>query len=199
MDTIYLICLLVGGFFVALSLLGGGDSADLGVDADADVDLGGDFHGDFHLHGDAAGHGATGAGSGFIDLFSIRALFLFMAFFGLTGVSLSLLDNGEPYTLMVSLLVGILVGLGGNYLIRKIGYERVSSDLQANDVTGLTARVLLPFEGEKKGKISLVAGGQRLQLVARGFGGETAEVFNPGDEVVVVRMEGSVAEVVKPE
>lgn len=194
MGTIYLICLLVGGFFVALSLLGGGDGhGEVGIDADTDTDLGSDFHVDLgHAH-------APGAGSGLIDLLSIRALFLFMAFFGLTGISLSMLDESDSYTLIISLLVGILVGLGGNYLIKRIGYERVSSDLQVSDLTGRTARVVLPFEGEKKGKISLVAGGQRLQLVARGFGGVSDETFRSGDEVVVVRMEGAVAEVVKPE
>ena len=197
MDTIYLICLLVGGFFVALSLLGGSDSGhdgDLVADADADVDVDVDAHIDL-----ASVHGDHASGPGLVDLFSIRALFLFAAFFGLTGTALSLLDSGEPFTAIIAALVGLIIGLGGNYVIKRIAMERVSSNVQTDDLEGLTGRVLLPFQGERKGKISVVAGGQRLQLVARGFGGQQLEDFGPGDEVVVVRMDGSVAEVVKPE
>ena len=188
METVYLICLLVGGFFVALSLLGGGDG---GAEAEADFDAGLDAGADMDALSDV--------GSGLVDLLSIRTLFLFAAFFGLTGTALSLLDNGEPYTALVSALVGLVVGLGGNYAIRRIGYERVSSNVRTDDLQGLTGEVLLPFDGARKGKISVVAGGQRLQLVARGFGGEESVDFRPGEEVVVVRMEGAVAEVVKPE
>lgn len=196
MDTVYLICLLVGGFFVALSLLGNGDSHGGGVDADVDADLALDVD----MDGGSVGHGSSGGvGTTLVDLFSIRALFLFSAFFGLTGTMLSLLDTGEPYTVLVSALVGLIVGLGGNYVIRRIGYERVSSTLEVDDLQGRTATVLLPFEGDHKGKISVVAGGQRLQVMARSFGGGEQELFRKGEEVVVVRMNGAIAEVVKPE
>lgn len=189
MDTIYWVCLLVGGFFVLLSVFGGGESDadadhDVGLDADADADL-------------AAGHGAA-AGPGFVDLLSIRALFLFAAFFGLTGLALSWLGSGEPFTALVATLMGLVVGLGGNYVIKRVAYEHVSSDVSTRELSGVTGRVLIPFEGARKGKISLVAKGNRLQLVARALDEESAEAFDRGEEVVVVRMNGSVAEVVKP-
>ena len=57
---------------------------DIDFDADHDVDL----DGEFSLDGDA--------GVGFVDLLSIRALFLFAAFFGLTGVTLGLVGSAEP-------------------------------------------------------------------------------------------------------
>ena len=193
MTTLYLICLLVGGFFVLLSLLGGGDT-----DADADLAVDSDFHADADLAGDAHGL-ADVSGHSLVDLFSIRALFLFAAFFGLTGVGLSLAGTGEPFTLILSLLVGILVGLGGNYLIQRVGYEHVSSDVTVNDLKGLTGKVLVPFTGDRRGKITLVTRGQRLQLMARAFENETIDSFNRGDDVVVIRVDGSVAEVVKPE
>ena len=193
MTTLYLVCLLVGGFFVLLSLVGGGDTdadADLAVDADFDADA--DFAGDAEVVTDVSG-------SSLVDLLSIRALFLFAAFFGLTGVLLSLVDTGEPFTIILSALVGILVGLGGNYLIQRVGYEHVSSDVTVSDLKGLTGKVLVPFTGDRRGKISLVSRGQRLQLIARAFENQTIDSFNPGDDVVVIRVDGSVAEVVKPE
>lgn len=189
METIYLICLLVGGFFVALSIFGGTDSdadADLDVEADAGMDGGPDDAG-------------SSDGVGLVDLLSVRTLFLFAAFFGLTGILLSLLGTGEPFTAVLAALVGLVVGLGGNYVIKRIGYEHVSSDVSIADLKGLTGNVLIPFGGAQKGKISLVARGHRLQLVARAFENQTIDVFEAGDEVVVVRVDGNVAEVVKPE
>ncbi len=195
MDTLYLIALFVGGFFVLLSIFGGldGDAAaeidievDYDVEADADVDAGGDAAAD-----------SVDARSGLVDLYSVRALFLFAAFFGLTGVALSFLDVGEPWTSLCATLVGLLVGLGGNYVIQRVGYAHVSSDISSQDLKGLTARVLIPFEGPQKGKIGLITRGHRLQLVARGF--EEIGAFSSGDEVVIVRMRGAIAEVVKPD
>lgn len=192
MTTIYLICLIVGGFFVLLSMLGGGDTdADVDVDVDVDVDADVDVDTDVDVDG--------GSGTGFVDLLSIRALFLFATFFGLTGVALSLAGTGEPFTAVLAVLVGILVGLGGNYLIKRVGYQHVSSDVSATDLKGVTGKVLVPFTGDRRGTIRLVARGQSLQLVARAFENQTIDTFNPGDEVVVIRVDGSVVEVVKPE
>ena len=73
MDTLYWATLIVGGVFVLAAIFGGGETdsdveAEVDVDADADVDM------------DADG------GVGWVDLFSLRTIFLFAAFFGLSGV-----------------------------------------------------------------------------------------------------------------
>lgn len=206
MDTIYWVSLLVGGFFVILSMLGGGDTdadADLDFDADADFDF--DADADFDTDFDTAADfdheihvGSHDMSPDFVDLFSIRALFLFAAFFGLTGVLLSLTGTGEPFTAILAGLTGAIVGLGGNYIIKKVGYKHVSSNVTAIDLKGKTGQVILPFDGTDQGKITLVSKGQRLQLVARSFA-EADESFQPGDEVVVVRVDGRIAEVVKPQ
>lgn len=199
MDVVYWVSLIVGGFFVILSLLGGGDT-----DAEAEVDFEADFDADFDLDADAdfdadaeVGADAGSASLDFVDLLSIRALFLFAAFFGLTGVLLSWTGTGEPLAALLAGLTGLAVGLGGNYLIKRVGYAHVSSGITSNDLKGKTATVVLPFVQTEKGKISLVSKGQRLQLVARALDDE-AQPFERGDEVVVVRLDGRVAEVVKP-
>ena len=199
MDPVYWISMIVGGFFVLLSIFGGGDAeADVDFDADADLDFDGDADMDLDADADVhIGHGDMGAGPGFVDLFTIRALFLFAAFFGLTGVLLSLANTGEPVTALLAGLTGAIVGLGGNYLIKRIGYAHVSSTVTAVDLKGRTGTVIIPFESDDQGKISLISKGQRLQLVARAFE-EANEAFEPGDEVVVVRVDGRIAEVVKP-
>jgi len=110
---------------------------------------------------------------------------------------LSWIDTGEPVTAILAFLLGAVIGLGGNYIIKRIGYAHVSSTITSIDLKGRTGTVIIPFDGADRGKISLVSKGQRLQLVARAFEG-VEETFAPGDDVVVVRIDGRVAEVVKP-
>lgn len=200
MDTIYLVSLLVGGFFVLLSMIGG-DAAD--ADADAEVDFDADFDLDAEVDFDVDADFDTDAGAdigggvGFIDLLSVRALFLFAAFFGLTGVALGWVGTLEPIRALLAVGMGLITGLGGNYLIKRVGYAHVSSNVSTSDMRGKTAHVLLPFEAGEKGKISLVVKGNRVQLLARSLGDEVP-AFERGEEVVVVRLDGGIAEVVRP-
>lgn len=199
MDSLYLFSLIVGGFFVLMSAIGFGDhESDTDFDADADVDVDMDADIDHDIAHVGAG-GGGGAGVGFIDLLSLRALFLFAAFFGFCGFMLNVLGAGsEPLTGIFSTAFGIVAGIGGNYVIKNFAYRSVSSNVTAVELKGQTAKVLLPFGSTDKGKISVSAKGQKLQLVARSLSDETSDAFKSGDEVVIVRMDGRVAEVVKP-
>jgi len=192
MDSVYLISLIVGGFFVLLSMLGGGEhdaEHDIEFDSDKDFGLGSNLDTDL---GDSAD-------IGFVDLLSIRALFLFAAFFGLTGVSLTAFSGSEPLTALLSTGTGLLVGLGGNYAIKKFAYEHISSQVTGADMTGRTAIALLPFSGAENGKIILEAGGKRIQVTARLFEGESGGMIQKDDQVVIVNMDGRIAEVLKPD
>ena len=198
MNSVYLISLIVGGFFVLLSIFGAGDhdsDADLDVDVDADMDLDLDADHDIHVGGM---DGDIGGGVGLIDLLSVRALFLFAAFFGLTGVLLNLTGTAEPLAAILSVATGLLCGLGGNYIIKRFAYAHVSSNVTSRELKGRTAQVTLPFGANDRGKIAVMSRGQRVQLLARPLDDETKEAFNQGDEVVIVRLDGAVAEVVKP-
>ncbi len=197
MSTIYLISLIVGGFFVILSMIGGDSDAD--VDVGGDVDLEVDFDTDFDADADmGADAGLDASGVGFIDLLSVRTLFFFLAFFGLTGTLFNMMGTAEPLAAILSLATGAVIGLGANYIIKTIGYKSVTSNATTRELKGATGKVLLPFDGAAKGKISVVAKGQRLQLVARSLDETTKESFDKGEEIVIVRMNGSIAEVVKP-
>lgn len=198
METVYLTSLIVGGFFVLLSIFGGGDhesdaDTDLALDADHDVDLTVDADHDFDAAFDVDAHG----GPDLVDLFSIRALFLFAAFFGLTGVTLGALGTVEPLNGILSATTGLLVGLGGNWFIKRFAYQQVSSQITEQALKGRTARVLLPLSGDRKGRILLESGGRRVELTAQLFDG--ADSADRGEEVVVMRVHGHIAEVIKPD
>ncbi|MCZ6757696.1 MAG: hypothetical protein O7C39_05375 [Bacteroidetes bacterium] len=214
MDSVYLISLIVGGFFVVLSIFGGSEHEadsdvdadfDTDFDADTDVDFEADFDADFDVDADVDHVFHIGGSDfdastdvGFVDLFSLRALFLFAAFFGLTGSLFTWFGGVEPMTAILSTVTGMMVGLGGNYVIKKFAYEHVSSNVTIEHLRGKTGSVLLPFGSEDKGKILVVAKGQRLQLTARSLSDEADQSFEPGDEIVVVRINDGVAEVIKP-
>lgn len=203
METVYLVSLIVGGFFVLLSVLGGESEADADVDfdVDTDLDLDADFDADFDADIDAdmdISSGEVGAGPGFIDLLSLRALFLFSAFFGLIGSTLTWVDTNPTITLVLAVAFGLIAGLGGNYIIKRFGYAEISSNVTTRELKGKTGKVILPFEGDEKGKISLVVKGSKLQLVARSLDDQSTETFKQGDEIVVVRTDNGVVEVVKP-
>ncbi len=210
MDSIYLISLIVGGFFVLLSIFGGSEhEADSDVDTDFDHDFDHDFDADvdtdFDMDADGDHDLHIGVDSdfdtdvGFVDLLSIRALFLFAAFFGLTGTLFSWFGGGEPLTAILSTFTGLVVGLGGNYVIKKFAYEHVSSNVTSEHLKGKTGRVMLPFGPNDRGKILIEAKGKRMQVLARSLDPDTDETFEQGEEIVVVRLDGNVAEVIKPD
>ena len=185
MDSLYWISLIVGGVFVLLSVIGGGDSD---LDADMDADLDADPGADMNVESDV--------GAGWVDLFSVRTVFLFAAFFGLCGVLLPFAGLSEIARLLTSLAVGLTVGIGGNYVIKRVGYDHISSEVTPSDLEGRTAKVIIPFDRSEVGKIVLVTKGQRMQFKACSFEG-TDETYAEGEEVVVVRVEGAVAKVLK--
>ena len=203
MSTAYLVSLIVGGFFILLSIFGGDADSDMDVDADfdADFDVDADFDADFDGDVDVDGvdfSGDAGGDVGFVDLLSIRTLFLFAMFFGLTGTLFNWAGTGEPLTAILATSVGIVLGMGGNYIIKKVAHQHVSSNVTTDDMKGMTGKVLVPFTGSERGKISLVVKGNEVRLLAQSLDETTNDEFAPGDEVVVVRTDNGIIEVVKP-
>jgi len=201
MSTIYLVSLLVGGFFVLLSIFGGDADTDMDgdFDVDTDFDMDADFDGEMEIDVDSGEIGSDiGAGPGFVDLLTIRTLFLFATFFGLTGMLLTWTGSAEPTTAIIASTLGLTIGFGGNYIIKKVAYQHISSDITTNDMKGMTGKVLIPFSGSERGKISLVVKGNEVRLLARSLDDSSEEQFVPGDEVVVVRTDNGIIEVVKP-
>jgi hypothetical protein len=172
MLDLYLICLIVGGGLLALSLLGGHDG-----------DLGG--------HSPEAEHG----GGHLAPWFSLRALVSFTAFFGLAGVVGGLLGLGGTARLVMALVTGLAVG---GFTAFAFGVVRARGEVgaRAGRLSGRTGQVLVPpaagqlGQPERLGKVALTVGGQLEQRPAR-----SADVLRPGDPVLVIAEERGVLEV----
>ncbi|WP_394649444.1 hypothetical protein [uncultured Deinococcus sp.] len=174
MLDIYLICLIVGGGLLALSLLGGHDT-----------DLGG--------HAPEAEHG--GGGGHLAPWFSLRALVSFVAFFGLAGVVGGLMGLGGAARLVMALVTGLAVG---GFTAFAFGVVRARGEVgaQAGRLAGRTGQVVVPpaparpGHPERLGKVALTVGGQLEQRPAR-----SADDLRPGDPVLVIAEERGVLEV----
>jgi len=132
-------------------LLGGDIDADADADLDADADA------------DADGEGDGGEGAMWL---SMRFWTFFDAFFGLTGVALTLAGL-EPWPTLVSAIgTGLVASLSVGHALRRLKRAQISSGVSAIDLVGERGTVLLPLEPGAPGKIRLSLKGRDLEVVA---------------------------------
>lgn len=191
---LYLFSVIVGGVLLASSLLLGGhedadlDAGDVDLDLDLDADADGGLDKDLGAHGDL---------SGFLFLFlSLRYWIFFLAFFGLTGLVLDMLNlvGSQWLGLGLAVAMGTVTGLGATSLIRKLGTDTTGRVVTSKDYVGKTARVVVPFEGASYGKVRINIKGNSVDLLATGF---NEEGYEGKEEVVIVEMDGPRARVAR--
>jgi len=179
MLAVYLACLVTGGFVVVISLFGGGE-------ADLDVDVGSDAS-EIEAE-DGAESGGEGAG-GIARLLSLRNGVFFACFFGLSGSLLTLLGAGFVPTLGAAIVLGLVSAAAVH---RVMGYLRRSQSgavPEPSALAGARARVLVGPSRVRPGKVEVSAGDRTQQLVARVHAESGVDHFEPGDSVVIVRVE----------
>jgi len=184
--TLYLMCLLLGGILIALSIFGGGDTdvdVDMAADVDVDVDVdGGGADAD-------AGEGLAAAAR----FLSMRNLVFFLAFFGLTGTLLTLLQSNHAATLLTSAGLGILAA---GAVHRLMGYLRGSQSgalPSPSALAGSEARVVVGITPTRPGKVDVVAGDRTYQYLARIHEGAELDRVEAGETVIVVRIQDGAA------
>lgn len=181
MTELYLLCLLVGGGLVALSIAG----AD-GFDADAvEVDPG----------VEADGEGLTAAAR----FLSIRNLIFGVAFFGLTGSAFTALGVPGPVTLGSAGVVGLGAAVGLQHLMDYLRSSESGEPASLDRLAGAPAEVVVGLSDAHPGKVSVAAIGQTHQLVARVHEDARVRAFGAGEPVVVVQVDAGVAHVAEPD
>ena len=183
MLTLYLVCLILGGVLIGLSIFGGGDG-DVDVTADADVDLESG-----EIDAESGGEGVSAAAR----FLSMRNLVFFLAFFGLTGALLNLLGAGALSTLLTSLGLGAVAAVVVQRLMDYLRSSQSGAVRSLNTLAGAEARVVVGLAGTKPGKVVVDGGDRTHQLVARLHECAAVDHVEVGDTVVVVRIQDGIA------
>ena len=162
MLELYLGALAIGGTLLAATLILGGQSdADHGGGEGADHGA----HGNGHAHGHATG--SLGDGFDWLPLTSLRFWTFFLAFFGVTGAALDLLEvQGTAVTAVVALAVGWVTGAGTVTVLSRLKRARVDSGIQDKDLVGSSARVLIEVARGRTGKVRVDSGASVEDLLA---------------------------------
>ncbi len=191
---VYLFTLIIGAVLLGASILLGGHGADGDADIEADADADVDAEGGLDKEVSVGAHGAL---SGLLWSFlSLRFWTFFFAFFGLTGLVLDLLDLvGNPWaTLAIALAMGGGVGMAAVAIINALGADTTGKAVEAGDYVGKTARVIVPFEGARVGKVRVDVKGSSVDLLASAV---EEDAFASKEEVLIVEVEGTRAKVAR--
>ena len=183
----YVVALGIGGTLVLASMIMGGKDADGDQDADGHHhDAGGDHDHDASHDHDQGGHshealvvagdhaitahegGVADAALALLPVTSIRFWTFFMAFFGLTGMTLTLaaLGPGVVVNALISAGVGYASGLSVVSVGRKLQKQSYDSSIGHSDYVGANATVSLPVAKGRTGKIRLDIKGRTVELIA---------------------------------
>jgi membrane protein implicated in regulation of membrane protease activity len=92
--------------------------------------------------------------------------------------------------LLVAIITAIAAGAFNSAAFRWLRRNSNSSEVMDHELEGMIADVALPISGEHRGKIILTKAGAREQMTATPVDGST---IDPGERVVIVRVEGGVA------
>lgn len=224
MVTLYLFSLVLGGGFLAFSVLGdllGGHIGDADFDADfdahvdvGDLDVGGVDTDVGGLDADVAGvdmdtdaggfdHGvdtdAADATHAAAKIFSLRSAIYTLFGFGAVGSLLTWIRGGDAQGLTAAFAVlgGLLSGATINLAFSYVRRSESGTQLSESSLEGLSGTVTLPLADHAAGRIVVEKGGRRVALRALPH----ASAAGQGEpeawkDVLVVEMKDGVAYVV---
>jgi len=205
MLTVYLACLIFGGALLAVSVAAGGDahgSTVVHVDTQTGAGVEGGISGGAEAHlelvdqdGSANGRTPHQDFAEAAQFLSLRNVVFFMAFFGATGTTLTLLGVTALLTVASSVGMGSTAAAA---IHRVLGYLRRTESGRVDherDFEGLPARVLVAVGPGKMGKVGVDTAERSVRLLAHVAEESAQERFTEGEEVVVVRVEDGVAQI----
>lgn len=191
----YLGSLVLGGGLLVVSAVLGGQDHDVDHDADLDADHDLDHDHDAADHDAALAH-VSASDALWLPIFSIRFWTFFLAFFGLTGLTLEGMRAvgliGAPWGVVLGLavVVGALAGYVVSRLIRSLKQEHVSSAVVPEvDYAGKAGEVLLDVAPGDPGLVRMEVKGVSIDVPAVVVDGETPPMKR-GSKVIVLAFKG---------
>ena len=173
MNTVYLVCFLVGLSLSVVSFASGLHRIHL-------------HHG--HHAKIGAKHGRHGR-DGRVSPFNLAAITAFLAWFGGAGL---VLQQATPLRALPVALVAAVTGAGGGHLVNRFlrALLRREKPLQATSMNGTIAQVTSPIRAGGTGEVVYSMNGTRHVAAARALNGGA---IDKGTEVVVIRHEKGIA------
>ncbi len=184
MDTVFLVCAIVGGTLMlcqfVLGLLGVGhhDVGGHDLPADVDHDVG---HEPGHDHDHDHGHGHS---TWFTGVLTVRSVVAALTFFGLAGMAATSRGLEAPPALGIAFAAGVAALAIVAWLMRSLGRLRADGTLRIDRAVGLTGTVYLsvPAGRAGAGKVHLKLQNRIVEYLAVTANEELAT----GSRVVVV-------------
>lgn len=181
MFTFYLACLIFGGILLGFSLIFGGDN-----DGDADIDGDEIPESDISLH-----NGEVAADA--VRFFSFRNIIYFLTFFGLTGLTLNLLDFNFLITLLSAIGMGSFSWLFGFRLMKYLKSSASGETFDISELKGIKGKIALEVNKGKKGKVIVEFRGSNYELTAIISENSDIEKFKFGKNVLVIDVQDGIA------
>ncbi|MCT7970585.1 NfeD family protein [Laspinema olomoucense] len=185
MMPIYLFCFGIGGIFVLFAMIGELDGGDFGVAFDADLEI---TETRQKLEGLKRKSGLKRLLQ--LPLFSLKFWTFGSCFFGLTGLVLNWLRPEMPAGQIAGIAgaMGIFCGSTMVGILRSLAERHANSLARSSDLVGLSAKVLLPFNCESRGKVRVNVKGAYVEFMA--FTDESKSL-KKGDQVLIVGLKNN--------
>lgn len=167
METVFLICAVLGGTLLVCQFLAG----LLGIGGDHDVGHDGGDAGHFH---DGHGHEQPHPGSWFISLLSFKTITAALTFFGLTGKIALAYEANEPAALGLATGAGFAALYLVAMLMRSLAKLKSDGTVRMDRAVGRTGTVYLRVPGSKTGpgKVHLMLQNRTVEYQAVTSGSE---------------------------
>lgn len=181
LEIFFLICAVVGGFFVVVKLVLQFVGADTDIDTDIDSDIGVDIH---HADSDVG-----------FKLLSIYGLTSFLMMFGLVGLALYRQSHAG---FLVALVGGTAAGLAAVWVIRRlfalVGRLQSSGTLDTASAAGSSGTVYLNIPPGGTGRVTINFKGRMREFDAMAADSGSLPTGTP---IRVVRVDATVLVVEK--
>lgn len=153
--------------------------------------LSGEIEADFDGDGDVNGSGESG-----ITLFSVRNLVAFFTFFGWGGLWLKSMGVAPVFTVLGSILLGMLFMLISTGLFFIVSKMQRSGNIDLNNAIGKLGEVYIPIPGKRRrpGKVNIIIQGALREVEAYT---DEHEDLKTGSTVQVIAVESGAILVVK--
>ncbi len=213
LSALYVICLVVGGGMILISLASGGDDGgDFEADADLDLDLDAEFDADFDMEMpadgvdfdagdvdldglDAAHAGAHGSGFSVAEWLSMRFFVFFAATFGFIGTVMGTLSGyGTGVVFAVAFIGGLMIGQSVHQAVRYLHSSGGNDAINATEYLRKAARVTIAIAPPERGEVATHVRGRTRYVPARSKRAD--DTFPAGQPVAIVGMKNGTAEVI---